>query len=112
MYISIKRRGVPLLAGDDDELFRDLLSFLYPRGPGIREALGRVFSAVQLRLILSDLELQGNRRIGDLSLAQWLEVYDVFSHQARQEALRKVKGAYRKLQKEQAGLEKRHRRPR
>ncbi len=108
-FALFRKRKVPVLAGGQARQFRDLLSYLHPRGPLLSDALRKVLTRAQLKRLRRGLGLNDGRRLSEVSLAEWLAVFRAFSEHASPAARATVRGAHAMLASEQASLSKRHR---
>jgi 23S rRNA (adenine-N6)-dimethyltransferase len=108
-FARFRRRRVPILAGEQARQFRDLLSYLYPRGPLLDDALRKVLTRRQLKRLRRSLGLQADRRLSEVSFAEWLVVFGAFGEHASPGARATVRSAHARLIREQACLSKRYR---
>jgi 16S rRNA A1518/A1519 N6-dimethyltransferase RsmA/KsgA/DIM1 with predicted DNA glycosylase/AP lyase activity len=69
------RRGRPLLRDAEATKYRAFLERVFAHRRGLRQSLGREFSAEQLRRISARLGLSLDGRRGDLTFDQWLALH-------------------------------------
>jgi 23S rRNA (adenine-N6)-dimethyltransferase len=108
-FALFRKRKIPVLTGGQASQFKDLLSYLLPRGPLLKDALRHVFTRAQVWTLMSHLGLERGRHLRDVAFADWLAVSRAVAEHARPAAHRKLAGACAQLAREQAGLSKRHR---
>ena len=109
--ICIKRRAAQAIKGREASLFKDLLCFVFPRGPFVCQTLRGLLSQRQITQLAQEVNLDNRARLRDVSFSQWLAIARQFRQLAGPRALKLITGSYRKLSREQDRLQKRHRRP-
>lgn len=108
-FALFRKRKIPILTGGQERLFKDLLCYLYPRGPLLRDALRHVLGRRQVRMLMAQLGLERGRRLRETAFSEWLAISRAFAEHAPAAARAKIAGANSRLTGEQAGLIKRHR---
>ncbi|MBN2081447.1 hypothetical protein JW859_04475 [bacterium] len=108
-FALFRKRKVPVLAGAEAARFKDLLSYLHPRGPGLGAALRHVFTRAQVQQVLKAAGLDGNQPLSAVRLEHWLAIHAAFGEHATPSARRTVRGADARLAAQQERLEKRYR---
>jgi len=108
-FALFRKRKVPILSGSQARLFKDLLSYLYPRGPLLRDALRLIFTRGQVQVLMVDLGLDRGHRPSQVTFEEWLVIARALADHAAPAACRRIQGAHEQLVQEQARLDKRHR---
>jgi len=108
-FALFRKRKIPLLSIEEARQYKDLLSYLFPRGPLFSNALRQVFTSKQLKRLLRDLDLHNSTKLREVSFTAWLGIYQVFAEYALPTARSKIQGSYMKLEAEQAALHKHYR---
>jgi 23S rRNA (adenine-N6)-dimethyltransferase len=110
VLLHLRKRGPPLIAPGDAQLFRDFVTYAYTMArPAVRVPLARFFGARQLARLSADLCLDLAAGPTMIRFEQWLALFDRFAHTGDARARTCVQGAERRLRQQQAGLHKSHR---
>ena len=107
--LRLRKRGPPLVAGDNAELFRDFIVFAFTAWqPTVRVALVRGVGTDGARQIERRSGVDLGRSPTSVRFEEWLDLFAAFV-ELDEQARRKVHGAESRLRAEQAGLRKVHR---
>lgn len=108
--ISFRKRKHPIFDSHISEQFRDFLVYVFEqRKPRGKDALKRVVSNLQAKIILENLHIPGGIGIKEILFAEWVSIFKVFLIHASQKSKEKIYGCYQKLLAEQSQLNKVHR---
>lgn len=77
--------------------------------PSLKKGLGRIFTIKQFIRITKDLEINAKSKPSDLTLEQWLGLYNFFDTNVGHNRKNLVNNSYNRLLKQQEGLKKIHR---
>lgn len=109
VMLRLRKRGPPLLAKEHQQLYRDFVVTCFTTWrPSIGAALGRGLGARVAQKLLADVGLDRDRRPSQVPFAIWLRLFEHFS-QLPIALHKRVAGAERRLSRQQARLQKRHR---
>jgi 23S rRNA (adenine-N6)-dimethyltransferase len=108
-FTLFRKRDAPLLDGQAARGFKDLLCYLYPRGPFLETALKQLLTSRQRARLLGELKLDARAALRDLSFEQWLALHQAFAKHSTPADQALVKDAQARLAGEQSALQKRHR---
>lgn len=82
--LSIKRRASPLIDVQDIALYREFVQYGFERWkPNLRLAFKNVFTYQQWKRLARDLEFPLNATPTELSLEQWLGLYEAFKQRCK-----------------------------
>jgi 23S rRNA (adenine-N6)-dimethyltransferase len=103
------RRPKPLIAYKDQALFRDFVVYGYNQWkPTVVEAFKNIFTDRQLVIMTNNLDL-ANLKPSQLTVQQWIGMFDVFVNLVPPVKIQLVRGAEKRLRSKQAGMVKQHR---
>ena len=110
-FVHFARKQHSIFANEDqEEIFHDFLCFIFNRSkPLINDALVDIIPRKVATQILQKLKIKNNRRIKTLTFDEWLSVFNNIDFTLNESAKSTIRGSYRKLIKEQKGLQKVHR---
>lgn len=110
MYIAFHRKKKPAFENELAEEFRDFLVYIFERRkPLINKALKSIMSNLQVKIILSNLNLAPDKAIKKILFNEWVEIFKVFLLHAPNKSKKAIKGSYNRLLEEQRKLKKQHR---
>ncbi|KKU59365.1 MAG: rRNA (Adenine-N(6)-)-methyltransferase [Parcubacteria group bacterium GW2011_GWA2_47_12] len=108
--IIIKRKENPALDEIESVQFKDFMVYLFERRkPFIREALKSVMSNLQVKIVLSNLQITDNTEIKKIMFDDWISIFKIFSAHAPEKSKKIMLGSYQKLLVEQSHIKKIHR---
>ena len=109
VMLRLWKRGPPLVAGDNAELFRDFIVFAFTAWqPTVRVALARGVGTDGARQIERRSGVDLGRSPTSVRFEEWLDLFAAFV-ELDEQVRRAVYGAESRLRAEQAGLRKVHR---
>jgi 23S rRNA (adenine-N6)-dimethyltransferase len=109
VMLRLRKRGPPLLAYSQRQLYRDFVSACFMAWrPTTGAALRRQLGASVASRLLTDVGLDPQERPSDVPLATWLELFARFARLPRDIHAR-VAGAGDRLSRQQRRLQKKHR---
>ena len=95
---------------NEKEDYFDFLSYVFNKnGENFKEKGIEIFSYAQIKRICMDVGMREESNVTNIQFEQWLYIYDVYKKIVSQGKKKKVKGAYKRLLKEQSRLDKIHR---
>lgn len=107
--VRFQKRKTPLLKENLTQQFRDFVVYGYNQWkPTTLGAFKRIFSNKQRSIIEVQLDIKGAKP-SDLTLEQWLSLFDIFIKHVPQNKKVLVKGAEEELLNQQSKLIKQHR---
>ena len=90
--------------------FKDFIVHAFSQTkPNIEEGLSSIFTAKQFDQITKDLKIKPKNKPRDLSLEQWLDLYNFFDIKVDESRKNFVNNSYQELLGQQKGLKKIHR---
>lgn len=88
VLLSIKRRASPLIEAQDVRLYREFVEYGFRRWkPNLKLAFKNVFTYKQWKRLAHDLDFPLNATATELSVEQWLGLYQGFMHKRRHDEL-------------------------
>ncbi|BCX14635.1 MAG: ribosomal RNA small subunit methyltransferase A [Patescibacteria group bacterium] len=106
---KFRKREQPLVKPEFCQWFRDFVVYGYNQWkPTILDAFREVFSPKQRNILERELRIRGARP-SDLTLEQWLKLFETFCVYVPSDKKEVVKGAEERLKRQQGSLKKRHR---
>ncbi|MBS1683192.1 MAG: 23S ribosomal RNA methyltransferase Erm [Bacteroidetes bacterium] len=105
-FISIVRRKTPVFEKADEDRFKDLVTYFFTRtGPTLKEGLKRVFSNLQAKIILENLNLSEGVLKKKVVFSDWVKVYKTFIEHSPEKSRQVIRGAYIKLSEDQSKIQ-------
>lgn len=84
VFLSIKRRATPLIEAHDVALYREFVQYGFGRWkPNLKLAFKNVFTYKQWKRLARDLDFPLNATPTELSVQQWLGLYQSFRNRRR-----------------------------
>jgi len=106
---EFRKREEPLVTEKNRQTFRDFVVYGYNQWqPTILDAFKEVFSPRQRSILERELRIR-NLKPSDLTIEQWLKLFETFLNFVPQERKDLVRGAERRLKEQQKRLQKWHR---
>jgi 23S rRNA (adenine-N6)-dimethyltransferase len=103
------KKEYPLIKYENWQEYRDFVIYGYNQWkPTILEAFGEVFSYKQSKIIKRNFGV-GGMKPSELNIEQWVKVFETYRQYVPEFKKEKVRGAEKRLKRQQKGLEKRHR---
>jgi 23S rRNA (adenine-N6)-dimethyltransferase len=110
VMLRIQKRGPPLVAADERQLFRDFAVYGFTaRRPTFERILRGILSHRQHREALRLCHIEPDATPSTIAFSQWLQLFHYFARVASPQALQTIAGSERRLRHQQAGLRKLHR---
>lgn len=113
LMLRLRKRGPPLVSPADAPLYRDFVVHVFTaRRRCLGSVLAELFGARRSRRIACCIGIEVDDpqlRPGTLPFDRWPALFQAFRDQADPVAHERVAGAARRLQRQQAGLQKQHR---
>lgn len=108
-YISIIKRKIPIFNSAEEQQFKDLITYMFVRkGATLREALKRVFSNLQTKIIIEQLNLPENILKKKVLFSDWVNIYNSFVKHGSPKSKNIIRGAFSKLNQDKAKLRSSH----
>jgi len=106
---EFRKRDEPLVTEENQQTFRDFVVYGYNQWqPTILDAFREVFSSRQRKILERELRIR-NLKPSDLTIEQWLKLFETFLNFVPQERKDLVRGAETRLKEQQKRLQKWHR---
>lgn len=106
---EFRKREQPLVEPESRQWFRDFVVYGYNQWqPTILDAFREVFSPKQRNILERELRIRGVKP-SDLTLDQWLKLFETFTVYVSPDKKEVVRGAEERLERQQKGLKKWHR---
>ncbi|MBU1071510.1 hypothetical protein KKG65_03845, partial [Patescibacteria group bacterium] len=106
---ELRKRKQPLVEEQFRQWYRDFVVYGYNQWqPTILDAFKDVFTSKQRHLLANNLEIKKTKP-SDLTITQWLKLFEVFMAHTTPEGKKVVEGSESRLRKQQKGLKKLHR---
>lgn len=106
-FIKIKRRNIPLLNMEDEELFKDFLTYTFERRHiEFGKAVKQIMSSLQVKILCKEVGIELDSPIKSILFEQWLEIFKIFKEHSPQKYQNKIFGKYQKLKAEQSKIKK------
>lgn len=103
--ISIIKRKVPIFNNTDEQQFNDLLTYIFVRkGATLKEGLKRVFSNLQTKIIIEQLNLSESILKKKVTFNDWVNIYSSFVKHGSPKSKMIIRGAFEKLGHDKAKL--------
>lgn len=103
------KKEYPLIKYENWQEYRDFVIYGYNQWkPTILEAFGEVFSYKQSKIIKRNFGV-GGMKPSELNIEQWVKVFETYKQYVPEFKKEKVRGAEKRLKRQQKSLEKRHR---
>ena len=110
VMLRIQKRGPPLIAADERQLFRDFAVYGFTaRYPTFDHILRGLLSHRQRREAMRLCSIEPGATPSTIAFAQWLDLFHYFARVASPEARHTIAGSERRLRLQQADLRKLHR---
>jgi 23S rRNA (adenine-N6)-dimethyltransferase len=110
VMLRLRKRGPPLLTGNDLSLFRDFVVYSFTTArSSLRSAFQSIFTPAQLKRLSHNLHLNLSMTPTSLCFEHWLYFFDCLKNIANPQSLRIIVGSEARLRQQQARLEKIHR---
>lgn len=110
VFLRLERREKPLVKDEHIAEYRDFIAFGFIQWkPSISEAFRPVFTKKQMGRLARDLNFDLRAKPTELNFDQWLALFDFYRTGVDPSKKRVVMGAFKRLQKQQRGLDKIHR---
>lgn len=110
VLLRLQKLSQPLLSAAKTTNFKDFVVYAFSQTkPNIKQGLSSIFTAKQFDQISKDFEVKFKNKPRDLSLKQWLDLYNFFDTNIDQNKKNFVNNSYQKLLGQQKGLKKIHR---
>lgn len=79
LMAHIKKRKNPLIKADDQELFKDFLTYAFLNQKArITNSLGKVFTYKQFQIMSKTLKFDIKSSVSDLDINQWIGLFETF----------------------------------
>ena len=109
-FVSFKRRERSILDMQESEQFKDFLVYIFERHkPFIKKALKSVMSNLQVKIILSNINISEDKEVKKILFTDWVNIFRTFINHAPEKSKKMIRGSYNKLLLEQSQLKKMHR---
>lgn len=106
-FLMIKRRENPIFDEPEAVQFKNFLVYIFERRkPQIKDALKSLMSNLQVKIILSNLNIPAGTEIKKIMFADWVKIFNTFVHHAPEKSKKIISGSYAKLLAEQLQLKK------
>lgn len=103
------KKEYPLIKYENWQEYRDFVIYGYNQWkPTILEAFGEVFSYKQSKIIKRNFGV-GGMKPSELNIEQWVKMFETYKQYVPEFKKEKVRGAEKRLKRQQKSLEKRHR---
>lgn len=110
VLLRLKKLPQPLLSKTKTANWKDFVVYAFSQTkPSLKEGLGRIFTAKQFDQISKDLKIKPKSKPKDLSLEQWLGLYNFFDTDVDKNRKNFVNNSYHQLLRQQKSLKKIHR---
>ncbi len=110
VMLRIQKRGPPLIAADERQLFRDFAVYGFTaRQPTFDRILRGILSHRQRREALRHCHIEPDATPSTIAFSQWLQLFHYFARVASPQAHEAITGSERRLRRQQADLRKLHR---
>lgn len=110
VFLRLERREKPLIEDRYIAEYRDFIVFGFTQWkPSIRDIFRPVFTGKQMSRLARDLSFDLRAKPTELSFTQWLGLFNFYRTGTVPSKKKIVMGAFRKLQRQQRGLDKIHR---
>ena len=110
VMLRIQKRGPPLIAADERQLFRDFAVYGFTaRQPTFDHILRGILSHRQRREALRLCHIEPDATPSTIAFSQWLQLFHYFARVASLQARQTIAGSERRLRRQQADLRKIHR---
>ena len=110
VLLQVERMEQVLVTAEYASLYRDFLAYSFYQGtPNLKSALGEIFTYTQFARLSKDLGFRPESGPTDLSIRQWLGLFDFFSRQANSERKELISGAGKRLRWQQINSKNIHR---
>lgn len=110
VLLRLQKLSEPLLVGAKVDRWKDFVVYAFSQTkPNLQEGLKRIFTIQQFNQITKDFKIQFQNTPKDLTLKQWLDLYDFFDKKIDQQRKSFVHNSYQMLQSQQQSLCKIHR---
>ncbi len=106
---DFRKRESPLVEPKNRQWFRDFVVYGYNQWqPTILDAFRKVFTSKQRKILEKIMEIR-YKKPSDLTLNQWLKIFEVFMTYVASDKKQIIYGAEKKLREKQKNLRKWHR---
>jgi 23S rRNA (adenine-N6)-dimethyltransferase len=110
VLLRLRKRGPPLIAPADRDLFRDLVCHAFTDyRPRVHDTLAALFGARAWRHLGVGLGIEAHAGPTGVTFEQWLVLFHLFKLWGDDRARARIAGAEARLLRQQAGLQKQHR---
>ena len=110
VLLRIQKRRQPFIKSDLNQLYRDFITYGFNRWKiTVRKDFKDVFTYKQFKRLSHDLSFDLNARPADLTLEQWLGLFEYFLTGVEEKKRMAIMGAEKILQHYQSRLKKQHR---
>lgn len=110
VLLRLKKLPQPLLKKAKSTNWKDFVVYAFNQTkPNLKEGLGRIFTIKQFNQIAKDLKIKPKSKPRDLSLEQWLGIYNFIESNIDKQRKNIVNNFYWKLLRQQESLKKIHR---
>jgi len=109
VLVEFRKREKPLVTEENRQIFRDFVIYGYNQWqPTVFDAFKNIFSSKQRAILEKELKIR-SLKPSDLTIEQWIKLFETFLNFVPQEKKHIVKGAERSLKEMQKRLRKWHR---
>ncbi|MBC8434905.1 23S ribosomal RNA methyltransferase Erm [archaeon] len=110
VLLRLQKLPQPLLKKAKITNFKDFVVYAFSQTkPSIKQGLSSIFTVKQFDQISKDFKIKSKNKPRDLSLEQWLDLYNFFNTTVDQKKKNFVNNSYQKLLGQQKSLKKIHR---
>lgn len=104
-FISIKKRRKPIFNDEDENLFKDFLTYIFSRtGGSMHEVVKSMFSNLQGKIILEKLRMRNDTPKKKVLFLDWVKIFETFKEHSPHKSREMIKGAFEKLNQDKANL--------
>ncbi|MEZ4979816.1 MAG: 23S ribosomal RNA methyltransferase Erm [Chitinophagales bacterium] len=111
VFLKIIKKKSPLVRGNDMSVYRDLLAYVFMQWePDLKSSLRKIFTNIQFKKLAQSIKFPISVKAGDLTINQWVGVFNYFNSVGVDDSKKGIIfGSMKKIEKQQAGLDKVHR---